>query len=300
MKTFFFSIIIPTKDRKTKLSSCLKSIENLSYPRSRFEVIVVDDGSREPLSGMIHAFSKRLNITLVQQEPSGPATARNEGATIAKGEIIAFIDDDCRPERDWLIKMGAYFNRDNIDILGGRIINALDENIYSAASQMLIDYLYGYFNEEPKKAAFLCSNNMAFKAGAFFLVNGFDREFKKAAAEDRDLSEKCQRLHMKMVYASDIVVYHEHDMNFMGFLRQHFAYGQGAYQFHRKHSRASLSKIPIAPFSFYFGIATYAFRKNRKNRPIATTLLLVISQIINFCGFVFGMKSSVHSIAPCA
>lgn len=292
MKPFFFTIIIPTKDRKNKLSSCLKSIEKLYYSRSRFEVIVVDDGSREPLRGMIHAFSKRINITLVQQKPSGPAMARNEGAAIAKGEILAFIDDDCRVERDWLIKMEAYFNRDNIDILGGRIINALSENIYSSVSQMLIDYLYGYFNEKPEKAAFLCSNNMALKADAFFLANGFDRGFKKAAAEDRDLSEKCRRLRMKMVYASDIVVYHENDMDFKGFLRQHFGYGQGAYQFHRKHARASLSRIPIEPFSFYFGIAIYAFRKNREYRPIATTMLLVVSQVMNFCGFVFGMKAS--------
>lgn len=292
MKPSFFSIIIPTRDRKNKLFSCLKSIESLSCPRSRFEVIVVDDGSREPLSGMIQAFSKRINITLIQQTHSGPAVARNKGAAVSKGDVIAFIDDDCRPERDWLMKMEAYFNRDNIDILGGRIVNALNKNIYSAASQMLIDYLYGYYNEERTNASFLCSNNMAFKAEAFFLANGFDKDFKKAAAEDRELTAKCRRLGMKIVYASELTVFHEHEMGFIGFLLQHFGYGQGAYQFHRKHSRASLSRIPIEPFSFYFGIATYAFRKNRKNRPIATTLLLVVSQVINFCGFVLEMKAS--------
>jgi len=65
-------------------------------------VIVVDDGSEMPLEAVVAAFHDQLDVTLLTEPHAGPATARNTGAVRAKGEFLAFTDDDCTPASDWL------------------------------------------------------------------------------------------------------------------------------------------------------------------------------------------------------
>jgi len=97
------SVIVPTYNRPRQLARCL---EALSAARDEtFEVIVIDDGSPEPMEAITHAFADRLDITCLRQKNTGPAGARNAGARVARAPILAFTDDDCRPEPDWLNKI---------------------------------------------------------------------------------------------------------------------------------------------------------------------------------------------------
>lgn len=82
----FFSIIIPTYSRPEQLVACLQSLTHLDYPRDRFEVIVVDDGSDMPLEGVVTPLRNWLEVTLLRQMNSGLGVARNTGAARAKGE----------------------------------------------------------------------------------------------------------------------------------------------------------------------------------------------------------------------
>src|SRR5688572_17617375 len=104
-----FSIIIPTRNRSGHLAACLKSLARLDYPCDRFEVIVVDDGSETPVDGVVAAIRERIDVSLATQAHAGPATARNRGAAGAKGEFLAFTDDDCAPASDWLQRLAARF-----------------------------------------------------------------------------------------------------------------------------------------------------------------------------------------------
>ncbi|MDJ0691886.1 MAG: glycosyltransferase [Xenococcaceae cyanobacterium MO_188.B32] len=78
-----FSIVIPTYNRPERLANCLNAIAQLDYLRDRFEVIVVDDGSRMPLNPITAKFEAHLSLHLIQQCNSGPASARNAGAATA-------------------------------------------------------------------------------------------------------------------------------------------------------------------------------------------------------------------------
>lgn len=95
-----FSIVVPSCRNPENLAELLASLAALSYPPSKFEAIIVDDGSPVPLAPAISAFQHRLNLTLLQQGNMGPAFARNRGAGIAKGRYLAFTDDDCRPQSE--------------------------------------------------------------------------------------------------------------------------------------------------------------------------------------------------------
>ena len=111
------SVVVPTLNRKKHLRACLNSLSVLNYPKSLLEVIVVDggssDGSREMLTASFEGFK-----TIVERR-EGISYARNSGGEIAHGEIIAFTDDDCVVDSDWLKNLVTVFCDDSIAAAGG-------------------------------------------------------------------------------------------------------------------------------------------------------------------------------------
>jgi len=125
----FFSVIIPTYNRPAQLKTCLQALAAQAYPRDRFEVLVVDDGSAEPPRELVASFSNSLNITLLTESHGGPSAARNAGAARARGEFLAFTDDDCAPTPEWLENIASRLANSATCLVGGHTINALTENI---------------------------------------------------------------------------------------------------------------------------------------------------------------------------
>lgn len=281
----FFSVVVPTFARGDQLSQCLRSLANLDYPKDRFEVVVVDDGGEMPESA-ISAFRDQLCISLCKQAHSGPARARNMGAMQAKGEFLAFTDDDCAPATDWLQRLAANLESPQC-IIGGRTINSLTKNAYSTASQLLIRYLYEYYNRDPNRARFFTSNNMAVAREYFFRVGGFDATFLYSAAEDREFCDRWQYSGYWMRYVPQAVVYHAHPLTFRSFWRQHWNYGRGAWCFHRARARRDQKRIQLEPSMFYINLLLYSFRELPGRRAYWLAALLGISQVANAAGFVW-------------
>ncbi len=230
----FFSIIIPTYDRPRQLESCLESLTHLNYPRARFEVIIVNDGGGVLLEELIARFEDRLNVVLITQTNSGPSNARNNGAKIAKGRFLAFTDDDCQPDRNWLVSLENRLKNNPNCIIGGRTLNLLQDNVYSAASQMICELAYKYYNTDNNDAKFFSSNNIAISRKNFPEVRGFDETLR--TAEDRDFCKRWVKLGHKMIFAAEAIIYHAHDLTMLTFIKQHFNYGLGSYKFYRKKS----------------------------------------------------------------
>ncbi len=282
----FFSIIIPTYNRPEKLKNCLESITKLDYPIDRFEVIIIDDGSHESLESIISYFQPLINVKLIKQKNSGPATARNNGVSQAQGDYIAFIDDDCEVTPSWLSVFAYCFQQNPNAILGGYTINKLTENIYSVASQKLVDYLYSYYNAIPDRTQFFTSNNFVIPKVIFEKIGGFNTTFPLAAAEDREL---CHRLYFqgyKMIYLPQAEVEHYHNLTLKTFWQQHLNYGKGAKYFHRIKAKNNSTKIKIEPLNFYFNLLIYPIKYELEIKNILISVLLLISQMANFIGFL--------------
>jgi GT2 family glycosyltransferase len=280
-----FPIIIPTRNRAAQIASCLDAIAAIRYPRSRFEVVVVDDGSRPPVEPIVASRRDRMTIILRRQPCGGPARARDEGARVANGRFLAFTDDDCRPAPDWLDALAGCLESAPGSIVGGRTINGLGHNIFAAASQELIAYMYDYFDCNPGKSWFLTSNNMALTAELFRSVSGFDPSFQRAAAEDRELCERLRARGVSMVQAPAAVVHHLHSLTLTSFWRQHLEYGRGACRFHRARRARKGAAIRVEPLGFYSGIVVWPFRSPGIRNPFMLSGLLVLSQIANAAGF---------------
>jgi GT2 family glycosyltransferase len=281
----FFSVIIPTYERPGPLASCLERLARLDYPRERFEVIVVDDASTSPPRDLVKRFRDSLDVRLLEQERNtGPAGARNFGATHARGEFLAFIDDDCEACAGWLRALAAAFYRMPDCIIGGRTLNLLTQNPYSETSQLIIEVVYSHFNTDAEDARFFASNNFAVPAERFRAVGGFDETFK--TSEDREICARWRSRGLGLAYAPEAVIHHAHRLNLLTLWRQHFGYGRGALRFHR--ARTAAGDPPFKPdTAFYFKLLRASASGARKIRAAQLTALLVWSQAANAAGFFY-------------
>ena len=95
----FVSVIIPVYDDFQQLKKCLHALEDQTYPKGSYEVVVVDNGSSESIEPVVAGFGQAL---AVREGRIGSYAARNKGLSLARGEVIAFTDSDCIPEPDWI------------------------------------------------------------------------------------------------------------------------------------------------------------------------------------------------------
>src|SRR5262245_61124937 len=251
----YFSIIVPTRNRPQALRRLLRSLCSLDYPASRFEVIVVwDTGSPCP-DDIVHRFRGRLNVHSLEARHRGPGPARQDGIDRARGACVALIDDDCEPHQDWLRSLALALEQDDAVAVGGKVLNKLTRNVFSGASQLLIDYVYAFCNADPGQARFFTTNNVAVSARCLHEMGGFDRDWTIAGAEDRDFWMRWRQAGFRMLYDSQIVVEHAHPMTWKSFLGTHYRYGQGAYYFHRRYPSARSDSGP-----FLRGLPAFVFR----------------------------------------
>jgi len=288
-----FSIIVPTFNRPRQLEDCLSALTALRYAVDRFEVIVVDDGSAEPVGRAVALFGNLLNVSVVRQENAGPAAARNRGVEHARGAWLAFTDDDCLPNADWLQTLACRLDKRPNCVVGGHTVNGLSDNLCSAMSQIIIDVVYRYYNVRPEQALFFATNNLAMSREIFHKVGGFDASF--TTAEDRDFCDRCLCSGIQLVYAPECVVYHRHSLSYLSFCRQHFNYGRGAFRFLRgqvqRHSRHKWIKT-----GFHLSVQNwllYPFSRVRPHQWPGLAVLLFSWQVTNLFGFLAEAASSI-------
>jgi len=278
-----FSIIVPSYRKPDNLARLLTSLTAQDYPPSKFEVIVVDDGNPVELSPTITPFQSHLSLTLLKQHNTGPASARNHGASMAQGNYLAFTDDDCQPQPEWLKALDEALGKSDRLVCGGKTINGLSKDIFSEASQLLTDYLYINYNPTITLGAFFPSNNLAVSKDGFRKVGGFDESLR--FGEDRDFCYRCAWLGFSFAYLPNAVVVHKHHQTMLTFLRLHSCYGGGTYAFRRGCAVKGLPKVPISSPSWYVKLILSGIRKTKSPRGAVLCLLLIASQ----CALLEGM-----------
>lgn len=282
-----FSIIIPTYKRPDRLVECIRSLAGLNYDRRHFEVIVVDDGSGTlaQVEEVLRPLRDKIEIRLIEQPHAGPAAARNFGARQAAFEYLAFTDDDCRLDPEWLAAYSRQFAVSPHCLAGGDTINALADNIYSQASQLLVSYLYGYY--QTKGAPFLASNNIALSRTLFDQLHGFDERFPLAGGEDRDFCARAVQEGHELAFVPGAIVHHFHALSLRRFIRQHKNYGRGALFFHKVNADRGGGKIKLEPLKFYTDLISYPYKVPGAKRRLRLCLLMIVSQAANAFGFFY-------------
>lgn len=178
--------VVATHGRARRLRALLDSLAG--QRGVAYEVVVVDDGSRDETPAVLRDARGRLPLRAIRHEaPAGPAAARNAGWRAAPAApLVAFIDDDCIAEPDWLAALAAAHRRDPGAVIQGRTEPHPEElHRHSAFSRSM-------FVDRPTPWFPTC--NIAYPRELLERLGGFDESFRHPAGEDTDLAWRAKRL----------------------------------------------------------------------------------------------------------
>jgi glycosyltransferase involved in cell wall biosynthesis len=196
------SVVVPTLKRTALLEKCMSSLCHQNLPLDDFEIIVVSDGPDEDTRLMLNHFTERHPfIQLISlQKHKGPAAARNAGWRAAASPVIAFTDDDCIADPDWLQQIiNEYTVRGRPDLfaISGKVVVPLPEQPTDFA-----------LNTYRLQTASFITANCACTKKSLELTGGFDERFTTAWREDSDLEFKLTENNISIVKLENAIVIH--------------------------------------------------------------------------------------------
>jgi glycosyltransferase involved in cell wall biosynthesis len=199
MKTVDVSVVIPAYNMDFCLPDCLQGLAGQTLTTGTFEIILVDDGSRDQTLETAKRLKQELGLeklNIVHQPNAGPAAARNHGIRLAQGEIIAFLDSDCVPQPGWLEHLTAPLRQDSTWVgVEGRTLPA-------PGKRTLMDH----YIDNPN-GGFYWTCNIAYRRSLLVEIGGLDEGFPLPSGEDIDLSHRM-RQRGDIVFAPEALVHH--------------------------------------------------------------------------------------------
>jgi GT2 family glycosyltransferase len=195
------SVVVPTYARADRVARLLVALDGqrVEWP---FEVVVVDDGSPPEHARAIDraAAACSVPVTVVHQARRGPAAARNLGWRRATAPVVAFTDDDCVPDPDWLAR--------GVAALAGRPRVVVGRTYPPADQRAWVDRPFARVMEVGD-ARFAETCNVFYRRADLAAVGGFDERFRRPSGEDTDLLLRMVSAGAEPVFAADAGVAHD-------------------------------------------------------------------------------------------
>lgn len=200
------SVVIPSHNRRLRLRWLLNALEDQTLPRDQFEVIVVhdyDDGDTEDTFER-HPLLADGTLRHIRIEPGTGSAARqrNLGWRAARSELIAFTDDDCRADPDWLAQLLAVARAHPGAIVQGKTLgDPLETDCWASPHARVVQEF-----DPPGPFGQTC--NIAYPTAVLDAVDGFDEVMEAPAGEDLDLLLRARATGAELVGAPEALVYH--------------------------------------------------------------------------------------------
>lgn len=213
------SVIVCTYNGTATLRACLQSLQTLNYPD--YEVLLVDDGSTLDIGEIAHAFPA---VRYIRQEHAGLSVARNLGAERAKGAILAYTDDDCIADPDWLKYLATGFDDEKWVAAGGPNIPPKPRNrteaVVAAAPGAPAHVLLS-----DSEAEHLPGCNLAIRKAALQAIGGFRAQYR-AAGDDVDVCWRLREAGGRLRFVAGAMVWHHRRYSVSAYFRQQAGYGR--------------------------------------------------------------------------
>jgi GT2 family glycosyltransferase len=194
------SVIIPHFNDYDNLDACLTLLQAQSFPGNQTEIIVADNGSSLGLDTVRRIVGSRGKVIEVAERGAGPA--RNAGVGASRGDAIAFIDSDCRPDKCWLEEGLAELRQ--ADFVGGRV-DVLVENPRRMTAAEAFESVFAFRNEHyVKDLNFTVTASMFVWRSVFDAVGGFEN----GVPEDKDWCERAGRQGYRIRFSPNSIVGH--------------------------------------------------------------------------------------------
>lgn len=212
------SVVVCSYNGSRTIRECLTEIGKIDYPN--YEVIVVNDGSKDNLAEIVQEFW----VKLISTPNRGLSQARNTGMLNAKGEIIAYIDDDAYPDPQWLkYLVHAYKNSEHGCIGGPNIAPDGDGLLATAVANAPGGPVHVLVSDEIAEHVPGC--NMSFRREALLKIGGFDPVYTNAG-DDVDVCWRIQQAGYTIGFHPSAVVWHHRRNSYKAYWKQQKGYGK--------------------------------------------------------------------------
>lgn len=223
----FVSVIAPTYNGERLIARCIEALLVLDYPKDRHEIIIVDNASKDNTARII----KQYPVTyLLEDHTQSSYAARNAGARVARGEILAFLDGDCIADPLWLSKAVCVFLNDaTVGAVGGRVMS-FPTTRQSTLIERFEEYngTHAEANQMPQDGAWLpfaITANALYRRPVFDQLGGFRGTLRSGG--DALLSWRMQQETVfRLTHAPEAIVYHQHITKFRELLERSRRYGR--------------------------------------------------------------------------
>lgn len=193
------SVIIPAHNEEKYIGRCLARLGLQTLPTNQFEVIVVDNGSVDNTLSIVNKFKQSLPLQVISRPNASISAVRNFGASIAKGEIVAFLDADCLPNSEWLTH--ALQLAPNHSIWGAHYLIPEDatwvSKVWSAYQA----------KEYDGAVSFIPGSNLFIRHTDFDALKGFDESIR--TSEDVEFCGRAREAGMAVIAFRSLAVVHE-------------------------------------------------------------------------------------------
>jgi len=213
------SVVVCSFNGARTLADCCEGLARLNYPD--FEVIIVDDGSTDATADIARRYGFRL---ISHPENRGLSQARNSGLQAARGEIVAYTDDDARPDPDWLKYLAATFMNSDVAAVGGPNISPPgDGPIAECVANAPGNPTHVLISDQEAEHVPGC--NMAFRKACLEGIGGFDPQFR-AAGDDVDVCWRLRERGDKIGFSPAAMVWHHRRNSVWAYIKQQRGYGK--------------------------------------------------------------------------
>jgi GT2 family glycosyltransferase len=229
------SLIVCTRNRFASMRTCLEFIERLESPGD-WELVIVDNGSTDETPDLLRRFSGKAHfrVKVVEEPQSGLGRARNAGIAQAQGEILAFTDDDCYVNPDYLKEILAVFTDGTIGYMGGRVLLYDKTDIpqtIRTETEVRVIRPHSFIRTGELQGA-----NMAMRRSLISEIGAFDPELgagtRFRSGEDVDFQARASASGATGIYHPGPLVWHHHGRKpgkEYERLMRGYDYGRGAY-----------------------------------------------------------------------
>jgi poly-beta-1,6-N-acetyl-D-glucosamine synthase len=192
----FLSVIIPARNEEKNIGGLLKALQQQTYPKELFEIIVIDDHSSDNTAAIVNEF-KNARLFQLQDDAinSYKKKAMEKGIDVARGQLIVATDADCIPPAEWLLNIAACYEQTNAAFIAAPVMFKNDQSVLQIFQTLDFIVLQGITAASVHRQVHSMCNgaNLAYERSAFFAVNGFDGIDQIASGDDMLLMHKISK-----------------------------------------------------------------------------------------------------------
>jgi glycosyltransferase involved in cell wall biosynthesis len=262
------SVVVATYNRTPLLLELLEGLARQTLASDRFEVLVVDDGSKVPARPSVEALTLPYELVLLEQANGGAAAARHAGVSRARGEVVVVVDDDMQIPPSFL-EEHLRAHEQGFTLVLGHIEEQADLTAHKPLFERFhADQLARFYDRLGRgdiaaRGVHVCTGNVSFRRADYLAAGGFDRSLQRS--EDRELGVRLEKRGARLTFAREARSYNRSDhVDLEVWLRRAFLYGVYDSRIARRHP-----DVPIAdPWAFLFQV-------NPVSRPLVVAAVVL-------------------------